>query len=124
MAEPAGGQAPTPSWTSRHPAATYTLSRLGLFALFLAPLLLVTRNLFISLITAAIASSVLSIFLLRRQRDALSAAIVARNERANEQMAKRAASEDAWDEAQRQASAEDQADATDETGDGTGSARQ
>lgn len=93
----------SPRWTARHPAATYTLARLGLFVLFLVPLLLVTRNLFISLITAAIASSVISIFALRRQRDALSTAIATRSDRAKQAMADRAASEDAWDDAQRAA---------------------
>jgi len=79
------------------------LARLGLFVLFLVPLLLVTRNLFISLITAAIASSVISIFALRRQRDPLSTAIATRSDRAKHAMADRAASEDAWDDAHRAA---------------------
>lgn len=89
------------TWTSRHPALTYTGARLLLFGVLFGVLLILVGDLFISLITAAIVSSVLSIFLLRRQRDALSASIASRASRANEKMAERAASEDAWDDAQR-----------------------
>ena len=115
----AGDGVPTPPsqrWSARHPAATYTLARLGLFVLFLVPLILVTRNLFVSLITAAIASSVLSIFVLRRQRDALSEAIATRGDRAKQTMADRAASEDAWDDERRLTTEGDAARAADEGG--------
>jgi hypothetical protein len=123
VSESGSGASAEASWTARHPAATYTLGRLGLFALFLVPLMLVTGNLFVSLITAAIASSVLSIFVLRRQREALSAAIVTRNERSKRQMAERAASEDAWDNAQRQAADADDAGTGDVGAGDTGSTR-
>ena len=121
-----GGDAPESSsgrWTTRHPAATYTLARLGLFVLFLVPLLLVTRSIFVSLITAAIASSVTSIFALRRQRDALSAAIATRGARAKQTMADRAASEDSWDDAQRRATGGDEAGTGDRGAGDAGSAR-
>jgi uncharacterized membrane protein len=72
-----------------------------LFALFA----LVIGNAFVAVMTAAIVSSIASIFVLRKQRDALSAAIASRAERANERMAERAASEDTWDDSQRGASA-------------------
>jgi hypothetical protein len=89
------------SWTARHPALTYTLARFLLFAVLFVLLLVVTRNVFVALITSAIVSSLVSIFALRKQRDALSASIASRAERASQKMAERAASEDSWDEAQR-----------------------
>ncbi len=93
-----------PPWTARHPALTYTVARFILFALLFALLMVVIQNLFVSLITAAIVSSVISVFALRKQRDALSASIATRAERASQKMAERAASEDTWDETQRAAS--------------------
>ena len=91
----------TQSWTERHPGATYTGARLAIFAGLFVLLLLIIRNVFIALITAAILSSIISVFALRKQRDALSLAIATRAERANQRMAERAASEDSWDEEQR-----------------------
>ena len=90
------------SWAARHPALTYTLARFALFALLFVILMVVIQNLFVALITAAIVSSVVSVFALRKQRDALSASIATRAERANQKMAERSASEDSWDEAQRE----------------------
>ena len=95
------------SWFSRHPAVTYTLARLAIFAVLLAIGLMVIQNAFVALVTAAILSSIISIFALRRQRDALAASIAGRAQRANERMAERAASEDSWDDAQRGSGASD-----------------
>ena len=89
------------SWTARHPGATYTLARLAIFLVLLALLVVLTRNAFIAVVTAAILSSIISIFALRKQRDALSASIASRAQRANDRMAERAASEDSWDDARR-----------------------
>jgi hypothetical protein len=93
-----GGQQ---SWTARHPGATYTLARLAIFLVLLAVLAVLIRNAFVAVVTAAILSSIISLFALRRQRDALSASIASRAQRANDRMAERAASEDTWDNAQR-----------------------
>ncbi|HEX5018210.1 MAG TPA: DUF4229 domain-containing protein [Actinomycetes bacterium] len=89
------------TWTERHPALTYTGARLAIFALIFVVLLFVVRNLFVALFTAAIASAIISIFALRKQREALSMSIATRAERANQRMAERAASEDAWDDSRR-----------------------
>jgi hypothetical protein len=97
----------TTTWTARHPALTYSLARLALFALLAVIVMVVTQNLFIALITAAILSSVISIFALRKQRDALSASIASRAQRASQKMAERSASEDSWDDAQRQSAEPD-----------------
>ncbi len=96
----AGPDAPQ-SWTARHPGATYTLARLTIFLVLLAVLAVVIRNAFVAVVTAAILSSIISIFALRKQRDALSASIASRAQRANDKMAERAASEDSWDNARR-----------------------
>ena len=92
---------PQQSWTARHPGATYTLARLAIFLVLLAVLVALTRNAFVAVVTAAILSSIISIFALRKQRDALSASIASRAQRANDRMAERAASEDSWDDARR-----------------------
>ena len=93
--------AETRSWTARHPALTYTLARFAIFLGLVAIGLVIIDSPFIVLVTAAILSSIISIFALRKQRDALSASIAARAERANRRMAERAASEDSWDDVQR-----------------------
>lgn len=72
-----------------------------MFAVVFALFAVVIGNTFVALMTAAIVSSIASIFLLRKQRDALSAAIASRAERANSRMAERAASEDNWDDSRR-----------------------
>ena len=89
------------SWTARHPGATYTLARLAIFLVLLAVLAVLIRNAFVAVFTAAILSAIISIFALRKQRDALSASIASRAQRANDRMAERAASEDSWDDVQR-----------------------
>ena len=92
----------TRSWTARHPALTYTLARFTIFLALVAIGLVIVDSLFVVLISAAILSSIISIFALRKQRDALSASIATRAERANRRMAERAASEDSWDDEQRE----------------------
>jgi len=89
------------SWTARHPGATYTLARLAIFLVLLAVFAVLIRNAFVAVFTAAILSAIISIFALRKQRDALSASIASRAQRANDRMAERAASEDSWDDVQR-----------------------
>ena len=90
------------TWPARHPALTYTGARLAIFALIFVVLLFVFGNLFVALFSAAIASAIISVFALRKQREALSMSIATRAERANQRMAERAATEDAWDDSQRQ----------------------
>ena len=94
---------PQQSWTARHPGATYTLARLAIFMVLFALCIALIRNAFVAVVTAAILSSIISIFALRKQRDALSASIASRARRANDRMAERAASEDSWDSARRDA---------------------
>ena len=91
------------SWRQRHPAAVYTLARLGIFVVLFLLCLIVIRDVFVSLVTALIASAVLSLVVLRKQREALATSIATRAQRANQRMAERAASEDSWDDDQRAA---------------------
>jgi mannitol-specific phosphotransferase system IIBC component len=86
-----------------------------LFVILFVLLMVLIQNLFVALMTAAIVSSVISVFALRKQRDALSASIATRAERASQKMAERSASEDSWDEAQR-AAADPEPDAGSEPG--------
>jgi hypothetical protein len=88
------------SWASRHPVAAYTTARL---LLFLVPfgLLLFVADFFTAMLIAFLFSAVVSIFALRKQRDAMSASIATRAERANQKMAERSAVEDEWDDARR-----------------------
>lgn len=88
------------SWASRHPMAAYSLGRLFLFAVPFA-ILYVFADFFTALLIAFLVSAVASIFLLRKQREAMSASIATRAARANEKMAERSAVEDSWDEAER-----------------------
>lgn len=101
---PLNPQAPQPidagSWVSRHPMATYTTARLLLFVVPFGLLLLVA-DFFTAMLIAFLFSAIVSIFALRRQRDAMSAAIATRAERANQKMAERSAVEDEWDDARR-----------------------
>jgi Protein of unknown function (DUF4229) len=90
------------SWMSRHPVVTYTLGRVVLFAVPFA-ILYFLADFFTALLVAFLLSAVASIFLLRSQREALSASIAGRAERANAKMAERAAAEDSWDDSQRAA---------------------
>ncbi len=87
--------------SERHPMLTYTLLR---FLLFVVPFLLLTvvgADVLVALVVAAFISAIVSVFLLSRQRDAVSTAITTRTERAKAKAAERAAAEDAWDDAQR-----------------------
>jgi hypothetical protein len=91
---------------SRHPMLTYTALRVGLFVVPFLVLLALGLDLLWAMLVAAFFSGMVSIFLLSRQRDAVSVAITSRSERARQRMAERTAAEDAWDDAQRRASAE------------------
>ncbi len=88
------------SWASRHPVATYSLARLVLFVVPFAILYFVA-DFFTAMLIAFLISAIASIFLLRKQREALSTSIATRADRANQKMADRAAVEDDWDDAQR-----------------------
>jgi len=85
----------------RHPMLTYTLLRVLVFAVPFAVLVLLRVPFIWALVAAGFASGIVSIFLLSRQRDAVSAAITTRSERATARLAERTAAEDAWDDAQR-----------------------
>jgi len=89
------------SWVSRHPMAAYSLGRLVLFAVPFA-ILYFFADFFTALLVAFLVSAVASIFLLRKQREAMSASIATRAARANAKMAERSAVEDSWDEAERE----------------------
>jgi Protein of unknown function (DUF4229) len=91
---------------SRHPMLTYTALRLALFVVPFGVLLALGTDLLWAMLVAAFFSGIVSVFLLSRQRDAVSVAIASRTERARQRMAERTAAEDAWDDAQRGASAE------------------
>ena len=94
------------SWMSRHPMAAYSLGRFVLFAVPFA-LLYFVADFFTALLIAFLVSAVASIFLLRKQREAMSVSIATRAARANEKMAERSAVEDAWDDAERKGDASD-----------------
>lgn len=94
------------SWASRHPMAVYSLGRLVLFAVPFAILYFVA-DFFTALLVAFLVSAVASIFLLRNQREAMSASIATRAARANAKMAQRSAVEDSWDDAGREPDSSD-----------------
>jgi uncharacterized membrane protein len=96
----AAGLSADGSWASRHPVAAYTTARLLLFVVPFG-LLLFVADFFTALLLAFLFSAIVSIFALRKQRDAMSASIATRAERANQKMAERSAVEDEWDDAQR-----------------------
>jgi hypothetical protein len=79
----------------------YTGLRLLLFVVPFGLLVALGMDVVWALLTAAIVSSIASIFVLSRYRDALSVALSQRGERARARSAERARSEDAWDEARR-----------------------
>jgi len=100
----------------RHPVVSYSIARIALFLVVFGVAVLVGVNTFWSLVISLVASMVASFFLLSKQRDAISASVVARSERARARMAERTAAEDAWDDARR---AEDEAsDGVDPAGTG------
>jgi membrane protein implicated in regulation of membrane protease activity len=80
--------------------ATYSLARLVLFIVPFA-LLYFVADFLTAVLVAFLISAIASIFLLRKQREALSGSIATRADRANQKMAERAAAEDDWDDAQR-----------------------
>lgn len=88
------------SWMSRHPVLTYSLGRLVLFTVPFA-LLYFVADFLTAVLVAFLISAIASIFLLRKQREALSTSVATRADRANQKMAERAAAEDDWDDAQR-----------------------
>jgi len=100
----------------RHPVVSYSVARIALFLLVFGVAVLAGANTFWSLVIGIVVSMVASYFLLSGQRDAISASVVARSERARHRMAERTAAEDAWDDAQRSGSGREAADG------GTGSA--
>lgn len=94
----------------RHPLLTYTLLRTLVFAVPFVLLLLVGVHPLWALVAAAFASGIVSVFLLSRQRDAVSSALTERSDRARRTMAERAAAEDSWDDAQRAGSPDREAE--------------
>lgn len=97
---PSTAQADDGSWASRHPVAAYTTARLLLFVVPFG-LLLFVSDFFTAMLIAFLFSAIVSIFALRKQREAMSVSIATRAERANQKMAERSAVEDEWDDAQR-----------------------
>jgi hypothetical protein len=86
------------------PVVTYSLARLGLFLVPFLVLLVLHVALMWAVLIAFVLSSLVSIFVLSRQRDRVSTSIVERRDRIQQTMADRTAAEDSWDEAQRGAS--------------------
>jgi membrane protein implicated in regulation of membrane protease activity len=80
---------------------TYSLARLVLFIVPFALLYPFFADFLTAVLIAFLISAIASIFLLRKQREALSGSIATRADRANQKMAERAAAEDDWDDAQR-----------------------
>lgn len=64
----------------RSPLARYTLARAGLFVAALVPLWLLGARGLVLVLLAALASSIASLPLLSRQRDAVSAALAQRRQ--------------------------------------------
>ena len=83
------------------PVVAYSLSRFGLFLVPFLVLLLFHVPLMWAVLIAFVFSSLISIFVLSRQRDRVSTSLVERRERIKQTMADRTAAEDAWDDAQR-----------------------
>lgn len=83
------------------PLFVYTLLRLALFAIPFAILVVLGLDVLWAMLLAALASSIASIFVLNRSRDAVSTALAARSDRAKQRMAERTQVEDAWDDARR-----------------------
>ena len=100
LAADVAGGAGEDSWASRHPVAAYTTARLLLFVVPFG-LLLFVADFFTALLIASLFSAIVSIFALRKQREAMSASIATRAERANQKMAERSAVEDEWDDQRR-----------------------
>ena len=87
--------------TQRHPLRVYTAQRIVLFAVPFLVLWAIGLDVVWALLIAAIGSSIASIFVLNRSRDALSASLASRADRAKARMAERTRSEDEWDDAER-----------------------
>jgi uncharacterized membrane protein len=95
----------------RHPVVSYSVARIALFLVVFGIAVIAGMNTFWALVVGLVVSMVASFFLLSRQRDAISANVVERSQRARERSAARTAAEDAWDDAQRaQAEAAESAD--------------
>lgn len=87
--------------SDRHPMLTYTALRVAVFVVPFLLLVLVGADVLTAMLIAAFASGIVSIFLLSRQRDAVSSALATRTDRAKAKQAERTAAEDAWDDAHR-----------------------
>ncbi len=93
----------------RHPVVSYSVARIVLFLVVFGVAAVAGMNTFWAMVVGLVVSMVASFFLLSRQRDAISANVVERSQRARERSAARTAAEDAWDDAQRaQAAAQPQ----------------
>jgi Protein of unknown function (DUF4229) len=79
----------------RHPVLVYSLLRAGLFAVALGLLYLAGARGVLLLAMALLVSGLASLWLLMRQRDAVSAAVVERSRRARARLDEAAAAEDA-----------------------------
>jgi uncharacterized membrane protein YphA (DoxX/SURF4 family) len=94
----------------RSPVVSYSVARIALFLVVFGAAVLLGLATVWALVVGLIVSMVASFFLLSRQRDAISANVVARAERSRQRMAERTAAEDAWDEANRSADGEREAE--------------
>jgi hypothetical protein len=78
----------------RHPLLTYTLMRLALLGIAFGVLRLAGARGLLLVVLALIVSGLASLTLLRRQRDAVAAAVLERSRRAGARLDEAAASED------------------------------
>lgn len=79
---------------SQHPAISYTINRLLLFAASMGVLYLLGARDLLLVVLAIVISGLLSYVVLVRQRDAMSAAVAARVERTKDRLDRLAAAED------------------------------
>jgi hypothetical protein len=84
----------------------YTLLRVLVFVALAALLWLVGLRGYGLLLTALVASGIVSVFALRRSRDRLSIVVDRRLRTIRTRMAERTGAEDAWNDAERQRTAE------------------
>lgn len=76
----------------------YTALRLLIFVVVVALLWIVGLRGFVLLLFALLLSGVVSLFVLNRSRDAVSTALVNRQQRIKQRMVERTAAEDAWND--------------------------
>ncbi len=79
----------------------YTALRALIFVIVAALLWIVGLRGFVLLLFALLVSGVVSLFVLNRSRDELSAALVNRQQRIKQRLAERTAAEDAWNDEMR-----------------------